>query len=407
MPRHRVKRQRGGVLISVLCFVVVTGFILAGIGQLVVSHYMKAGVESDYVGALYYAEAGINYELNKISNDDSTADQAGVSSPPGVSYTLGSGSYRVYCTNRDGTTPWTAGTKLYIISKGTVNGVSRTVKIAVKTYPWVGKYAVYTVDKTSFWNGSAIDIYGDVGTNNVLDFSGFPQVHGDIYFNGPSAGWYGGVSPGSYTVHATTKQIKWYSVDQIALQKYPAATYAPGGLSYIATHNKNAQASPAIVGNAILGETTLYGPGDYYVTNIQLNGQRQINFDNTNGAVNLWIGPSGGTNGMTFRGGTAAIALSADPTKLCSIYVATKGVFDMGGNSEMDALLYDYNKDAGGNEWGYISNSGTPSVVGQLIANEVDLSGNCDVTYVATGTQPATVGYYGFDNYWAELNGAN
>jgi hypothetical protein len=79
----------------------------------------------------------------------------------------------------------------------------------------------------------------------------------------------------------------------------------------------------------------------------------------------------------------------------------------MGGNSEMDALVYDYNKDASGNEWGYVTNSGTPHVVGQLIANEVDMSGNCDVTYVDTGMQPATVGYYGFDNYWAELNGAN
>src|SRR5438045_838138 len=150
----RPRRCRyGGVLVSTLAFTVVVSLLLAGIATLTVSHYARARVESDYTASLDLAEAGINYELRKISQDTNQAD----------------------CT-------------------------------------------------------------------------GTPNISGSFYFDGPNAGWYGGVNPGSYSVVTNHQPIQWATVDQIALTKYPAATYPPGGLSYIATHNNNASANPPIVG---------------------------------------------------------------------------------------------------------------------------------------------------------------
>src|SRR5207248_3349236 len=83
----------------------------------------RAGVESDYASALSLAEAGVNYELRKISADPTVADQVVAGAPTGVTYAFGAGKYRVYCMNKDGSTPWTVPNYLYVVSTGTLNGV--------------------------------------------------------------------------------------------------------------------------------------------------------------------------------------------------------------------------------------------------------------------------------------------
>src|ERR1700694_3503931 len=108
------RKRPGSALISALVFTVITAICLAGIGTLSVSHYNRASVEGDYAAALNLAEAGINYEIRKISRDATTADQAGSSTPPGTTVSFGGGTFRVYCSNRDGTTPWASPNPLYI-----------------------------------------------------------------------------------------------------------------------------------------------------------------------------------------------------------------------------------------------------------------------------------------------------
>src|SRR6185295_10035869 len=101
-----------------------------------------------------------------------------------------------------------------------------------------------------------------------FDFNGSPNIHGNnIYFDGPDSGWTGGVSSG-YNVIYRTKKIIWPTVAEEAYRLFPnSGGTAPGGLTYLATHNDNASAG--IVGNSITGSKTL-GPGNYYVTNISL-----------------------------------------------------------------------------------------------------------------------------------------
>jgi Tfp pilus assembly protein PilX len=130
--RRRIHNVHGAMLISVLAIVVVISLVLAGSMALTVTYFGRVHIEADYAAALDTAEAGVNYELRKISQDATTADQAGTTTPPGTSYNFGNGAFCVYCTNRDGSTPWMPGTPLYIYSIGTVQGVSRTIRVATK-----------------------------------------------------------------------------------------------------------------------------------------------------------------------------------------------------------------------------------------------------------------------------------
>ena len=395
---RRCRSRRGGVLTSAIAFVAITSALVVGMLTLAMSFYARTQANVDYEAALPLAEAGINYELRKISLSTSNADQTA------TSYPCGSGSFSVACSNKDGTTPWVAPNPLYITSVGTIDGVSRTVRISAKGYDWDGKYAVYSVDHLSTWNGSAITVIGDVGTNNLLSFSGSPSISGTVYFNGLGAGWAGGTPFGYTTVTNGTSQT-WATVDEIALKKYPAGAYGSGGMTWLATHNDNAAASPPIVSNSITSAVSLVGPGNYYVTNINLGGSQKITFNNTAGAVNLWVGPSGGTGIATFRGGTGAIAATTDASKLNYIFVATNRGINMAGNETADAIIYAYNKTSTGTEYGSVQFSGNPTINGQLMANQADINGNVTIHYIQGTNVQTNYAYWGFDDQWTEIDG--
>jgi len=387
-------------MIHTLFFMLIISTLLIGIGSFAVSHQTRAKVDSDYAAALDLAEAGVNYEFRKITYDPAQADQS-----PGNTYTFGGGNFRVYCVNRDGSSPWVEPNELYVYATGTVNGVSRTVKVSAKGYSAPGNYAIYTMESVSIWNGSSMMINGDVGSNGQFDFSGHPGISGNVYFNGPNAGWYNNNDPGGYNVVREPRPLKWETVDEIALKLYPASTYPPGGLAYIATHNSNASAIPPIVGNSITSTTTLVGPGDYYVTYVNLRGSNKIYFNNNNGPVRLWVGPSGGTGTCQFRGGTGTISAQQDPDRTNYIYVATRSGINIAGNERLDAVIYAYNKDNEGHSFGYVVNSGNPVINGQILANEADINGNLTINYIRDFIKPTSFGYYGFDNSWVEVNG--
>ena len=368
------------------------------------SFFARCKTESDYEKALSLADAGVNYELRKLTLNTANADQATSTNPSGVTYTMPGGTFTVFCSNKDGSTPWVAPSPLYITSTGTVIGVSRTVQVSAKGNAWTGKFAVYTMDHLSTWKGSSVSVVGDVGTNNVLSFSGSPGISGSVYFNGPNAGWAGGIPQPGYTTVVNSTAETWSTVDEIALKKFPAGTYGSGGLVYLATNNDNASAVPPIIGNSITDNVTLVGPGNYYVTNISLAGQRKISFNNANGPVNLWIGPSGGTGTATFRGGTGAISALTDASKMNNIYVATSSGINMAGNETVDAVVYAYNRTSTGADYGYVQFSGNPTINGQVLGNEVDVNGNVTINYVQGVNKATNFAYWGFDDQWLELS---
>ncbi len=396
--KRNSQRQRGSVLVTTLFMIVVTSILLVGVGIFVSSHHTRVQSDSSYARALDLAEAGLNYQMRKISLGTDYSNST---------VNLGGGTFTAQCLVRGTNTPWTPahGYTLEVLSTATVNGVPRAVRASLKGYPFEGRYAIYTMDSVSVWNGSSISIVGDIGSNGKYDFSGHPGVSGNVYFNGPNAGWHNNVDPGGYSVVRNGRPAEYKTVDQIALEMFPnSGPTAPGGMEYLALNNSNANAVPPIVNNSITDSVTLKGPGNYYLTNINLSGNKKITLDNSAGPINIWVGPSGGSGTCRFRGGTAAIPISSDPTKQCSIYVATQTGIDLAGNERIDALIYAYNRTPQGNAYGYVRNSGNPIVNGQILANEVDINGNITVNYIRDIVKPGGASYFGFDNSWVEVN---
>src|SRR5438309_75708 len=91
------RTQYGGVLISGLAFAAISAFIVVGMLTMTVANYARSSTEADYESALSLAEAGVNYELRKITLNTANADQRDTA----PSYTFGNGTFKVYCTNKD------------------------------------------------------------------------------------------------------------------------------------------------------------------------------------------------------------------------------------------------------------------------------------------------------------------
>lgn len=401
-PLHPA-RQRGGVIIGVLFFLLVVSILLMGIGSYAVSHQNRAHSDALYANAIYLAEAGVNYEFRKISLDVNQADKTPltVNQPFGAANT----SFTVQCVNRGTTTPWSGpGTSLDVLATGTVSGVSRTIRVSAKGYSQVADFAVFAVQSGTF-NGSAMNVYGDVGTNGTFNFNGRPGVTGNVVFNGPGSNWQG-ADPGGYNVVHNPDPILWPTVDEIANERFPA-----GGLAWLATHNDNALCS-SISNNQIVanGNTTVTlrgkaGGANYYLTRMVFNGNAKIVFDNTNGPINIWLGPSGGTGTVAFNGGNATIKMDEDPSKACRIYSALTSNFTINGNNRLDAGIYAYNRASNGATYGTVVNNGNPTVYGSILSKTVTLNGNPTIRHVPGYFSGSGTGYYGFDNSWVEING--
>jgi Tfp pilus assembly protein PilX len=405
-----MQRHRGSILLNVMFFLIIISLILAGMGLLMVSDYSLGGVESDYANAMPVAEAGINYELHKITGDGLLADQKQFIGAPGIPYTTTAGTFSVYVTQRndDGTetTPWIPGNNLWIYSTGTVHKVTRTLKVAAVPYgrSSVLNYTVFGVSQ-GLMNGSATTVNGDVGTDGFLNFTGHPTITGSPIFNGPASNWQSPPS-GTYATLFNLNPIIWPTVESIAIK-----TFGPLGLTYVALHNDNALASPAIFLNMVLtngstDQTFVGKPGgaNYYLTSLTCSGNSQIIFDNTNGPITLWFGPSGVPGTFNLQGGTAAIKMSQDPTKLVRVYIATTNDVILGGNSELDAGIYNVNNSGAGR----MIFNGTPSIYGMMIGNMFTFNGNPTVTSVQGYFMPQlSVSYYGCTQPWQEMGGVN
>jgi Tfp pilus assembly protein PilX len=392
-PSLRLSRRRGGVLIHVLAFLLITTILLSGMGQFVVSHQTLVTSRANHASALDLAEAGINYELRKITVSPTQAD------PQSTPYagTLGNGSFSVYVTGTSGGA-WSAGGALDIVSTGTVNGISRTITIqggATGSGSTTGT-GVFTVGSGAISGSETIT--GDLGTNGALAVSGYGDVTGHVYIDGPGASWTMSGS-GTYNMVYNSTAANIQTVDQIANAAFPASTYPPGGLAYLATHNSNAAAGLGTTLTTSGCSSITLPPGNYYFTSINASGNNPITFNNTSGSVNIWVGPSGGSGAVNISGSTTAVALSTNPN--VHIYVATKGGMNLSGYDDFQAGFYAYDTDSSGNPFGSINISGSTTITGQIVGYNVAISGYMDLTSVP-GLFSSGSGTYAFTRPWTE-----
>ena len=397
------QRRHGAILLNVLVFMIVISIMIAGMALLIVSDDSIGRVESNYALSLGAAEAGINYELRKISDDATTADQKQLTGAPGISYTTPAGTFSVYVTQRnsDGseTTPWVPGQNLWVYSTGGVGKLKRTVKVAavpISTGPPMN-YAIFG-GAASAVSGTTTVVNGDIGTNSLLTVGGQPTINGHIMFDGPLANWLS-LPVLSYPFTHNPNPVVWPTVEAMAI-----TAFGSQGLGYVAAHNDNALAIPPVVGNVGTGNRTFVGkPGgaNYYLTSLSVSGQAQVAFDNANGPITIWVGPSGGSGSFSIQGGTAAVKMAQDPTKAVRIYLATISNPIVSGGAEMDAGIYNVNNAA----TGAVTFSGHPTIDGMVITNSFSFSGNPIINSVQgyffpTGGQY----YYACALPWQELS---
>ena len=399
--RYR-KAHTGGAIISALAFTAVTSMMLVGMLTVSTSYFTRANSEADYDLALAVAEAGVNYEFRKISTNVNSADQVSAGKPNGMTFPLGSGTFTVSCTNKDGSTPWTAPGDLYVVSIGTVHGISRTVKVSAKGYgATTPTYAVYAVNNGGLSDGA--EITGAVGTDGHLQTTACADVNGSVEFDGPGTGWTGSNVTGS-PITFKSNPVVWPTVSAIALQQFPS-----GGLTWLATHNDNSL-SRDISNNKLTpsgcGDATLVGkPGgaNYYLTDVDLNDMSTVTFENSAGPITIWMGPVNGTGKSTFSGGNSTV--KNDPSRAVRIYSAMKTPFTLVGNSTFYAGVYAYDV-SNGVAIGTFTDAGGTKIQGTVLANAVTVGGgsrvNSTFTYFNSNSSGAT--YYGYDNSWTEVN---
>src|SRR6185295_16872409 len=107
-------RRKGYALVTVLLFIAVMSSVIAGLGMFVTSHNQRGTLDSAYASALSLAEAAVNYEFRKISNNPAQADQQ--ASPYTAS--LGNGTFSVYCTDRNNAAWTDTSQPLYVVGSG-------------------------------------------------------------------------------------------------------------------------------------------------------------------------------------------------------------------------------------------------------------------------------------------------
>ena len=433
--KARVRGHRGGAMINAIVFAAIISLIMAGIARVSVSHYSRAMVEANYVAALYQAEAGINFELQKITAASANADQKSVNSPYGPTYTLGSGSFKVYCMNTNGTTPWTTGSSsVVIVSRGVCNGVTRQVSTTANfpgtstprlpgsippgsvppgdtpsgstpaqptpTSGTGGNYVLYGADitKSSTIAGSPNLATGDIGVNHLLDINGNPAIPGTIYFNGPNAGdsGGGGCHGPTYTTKTNASAVTWATVDSIANTTFPS-----GGLTWLSTHNDNSLASIAsntvtLTGNSSKTFVGKAGGANYYLTSISCAGNSTITFNNTNGPINIWFGPLRGSGTISMRGGNCSVAMSSDATKGVRMYNAKNSPFIITGNSTLEAGIYCVTGGCSNNAMQF---QGNGTFIGSAIGDSFTCQGNPTMNFRG-GYFTTTGSTYKANNAW-------
>ena len=401
MARH------GGILITTLIVSTIIASMLAGMGSLLISYYSRSLGETNYANAINLADAGLNYEIRRITANVSNADLPGSTAPLGSTVAFGNGSFRVYCTMSDGLTSWDkATTPFCILSTGISGTVSRSVKIsATSSSNSSGTAAIFAV-VSGILNGNPT-VTGTVGTDGTLNFNGTPTVTGGVIFNGSGSGWNPQPSK-SYSSVTNSSAVSWPTTSQVALSMFPnSGATAPGGLSYLSIHNDNLTASPIILLNTLLlngiGTTTLVGkPGgsNYYLTSLIMNGNVSFAFNNTNGPINVWVGPAGGSGTFTLNGGVASVKMSADPTKAVRFYVATTSGVTLNGNSELDAGVYNVTGTGATTTF-----NGTANLYGTVICDKFILNGTPNVVATPGYFAPSGSGSYEFGNSWVETGG--
>jgi hypothetical protein len=430
------------VIISTL----VVGALLAS-----VSHLHLSYVNNCYANALDLAEAGVNWELWKISHDFLSADN----SPATVELPADSGrSFEVHVEAYPGGGGWGGLGPFWVISTGTVDGVSRTVRLVARGYGLAGLYAVFGIDSLNIGGNATIN--GASGTNGTVTISGNPNLNGNFIYCGTAGGDMVTPTPPGEVMYTPLAE-SFPTVNELAnlraWEKYGVQTslgvdffhtsqagvpyndnanivdttgapininaYRVGPQTFLqAETDDNPYLEDGITPNPLYGKRVIVlGPGDYYFEGFDVQGANGIKIDDSEGIVNIWLGPGGGLGSADIINGSCLFFTSQDPSH-CNIYQGSKRSLMLTGTMDMYANLYAYNgPDGSGDYYGIIDILGDGNIWGSVIGYDVrKTTGSATVNFPSSGgTGPGGTGpgpspgepifFYGFEQGWEEVGG--
>ena len=420
----------GSALISALAFTVIIALALAGMGTLTVSHYNLAQVQAASSKSLDLAEAGINWELNKLTTSGIGSADDGSRSYNASDEIAGGlqGTFRVACGAPDATTKQFDITCTALIP--TATGQAKRI-VRIRAQPYSIFYTLYSMNSTRYLqDGIVVDgISGSDGKQYISAGLTVAPVIKGVTFNGGNAAWGDGQNPDGYNVVHNTKALDMLGTSEIVQQKFP------GGENYLATHNDNAlavvedpnSANPpkglntdqhSLDTNGYQKVTLKGKPGgaNYYLTNINMKEHSNLVFDNTDGPINIFYLNRNG-DGSFLKGGHALKSLADAPDNAVKMFMSATGGLNIGpadpiagvvNSTEVELGIYNYDNvvDEGYKiGFGLVNMSANVNFRGQVIANDIGIAANTHVIeqkgYFDTPTE-----YYGFSGQWTELNGA-
>jgi hypothetical protein len=437
-------------LVLALVAILIISILLAGSLLLSVSHMSLSNLNNNYANALNLAEAGVNWELWKISTDFLSADN----SPVTVEVPPDSGrSFEVHVEAYPGGGAWDGLGPFWIISTGTVSGVSRTVRVVARGYGLAGLYALFGIDSLNVGGNATIN--GASGTNGTVQIAGSPDINGNFLYCGTATGDTVIPTPPGEVIHTPLAE-SFPTVNELAnlraWEKYGVQTYlgidffstSEGGVPYNdnasivdtagtpisitayrigpqtflqADTDDNPYLEDGITPNPLYGKRVIVlGPGDYYFESFDVQGSNGIKIDDSEGIVNIWLGPSGGSGSADIINGNCLFFTSQDPSH-CNIYQGSKRSITLTGTMDMYANVYAYNgPDGSGDYYGLIDIIGDGNIWGSVIGYDVrKATGSATINFPSSGgTGPGGTGpgpapgepilFYGFDRSWEEVD---
>jgi hypothetical protein len=433
-------RQRAMALPLALIAVLLISALLGGILLLAVSHLALSGANSAYANALSLAEAGVNWELWKIAQDVTQADQTSTT----VEFPAGSGrTFTVHIAPYPDPDAglWVAPAPFWVIATGTVEGASRTVRVRAAGQGPTGNYALFGIDTLNM--GGNLTVYGASGSDGVVGANGNPNLEGNFWYCGSATGDITDGDPRvSGDVYHSAVPEYFPTVNDLANQRANDrwGVTTDEGVDYFATHNDNAticdaagnpvgvkagtidwkQQDIAVAGTTLWDGTpvpvTLQGKpivvllsGDYYFTSLRVTGSDYLLIHDVGGPVNIWLGPESGGGQPDVLTGNCQF--TSDQASSFHLYEGSHRDLVMEGTTDFYGNVYAYNGPSStGEYWGSIIFRGDCNIVGSVIGYDVTkVSGSAVITYPSgggpgEGIPGDPVIYYGFAGAWEEVN---
>lgn len=353
------------LLISVFALILFSIFFVQG-GRL---RSVTGG--SNYLKALYIAEAGLNKAMWNLATPVSSGGKGISWRTSGTSESYVGGSYNISVTD-------SATHEITIISTGEIGGLSRTVqqKLLLESFPAAFDYALYS--NSNLGMSGSVHISGDIYSNGDTRMTGSCRVdNGKVYYS--EDGSVSGSGSCQYADGGTPSPVPEmpaldtsYYDSQISI----AQSMAPGPKSYSGSSDIYLNGATIYVnGNLnISGSGTIHGPGGFVATGtINISGSRgtdgsEIKFI-SKGELSV-SGSSGMPNSSFYS--KDDLSVSGSGRFIVGSFI-TESDLKMSGSVTLQGMGY-----AGG----AAKFSGSIQVVGSLVSNSVSgLSGSISVTY--------------------------